>query len=115
MALRIVRSGILFLVAAAALAQDGTGSISGIVGFPSEEVPAMRVYALAVDSNTSYSVNTQPQQVKFTIQGISPGQYFIVAYANLAQGDPNIAGGWTRFVQCGMKVLEKTPACKERL
>lgn len=80
------------------------GTITGNLGYPSEGVPAMRVYAIMIDDpNTFYSVRTESGQMTFTIPGVTPGDYHVVAYL----ADPpeaQFAGGYTEFVRCGLSV-----------
>ena len=98
----IVTSLLLMTVAATAAAQGQRGSISGVVGFPSEEIPALRIYAIAVDGKAHFSATSARKQSRFSIKDVPAGQYFVVAYP-VAKGEaPVEAGGWTRFVQCGM-------------
>lgn len=90
--------------AGGALAQPQRGSISGVVGFPGEEIPALRIYAIAADGKTHYSVTLDRKQPRFSIKDLPPGNYFVVAYPVNKSDTPAEAGGWTRFVQCGMTV-----------
>lgn len=92
------------IYAGGTLAQPRRGSISGVVGFPGEEIPALRIYAIAVDGKTHYSVTSARKQPRFSITDVPPGRYFIVAYPVTKGDTPAEAGGWTRFVQCGMSV-----------
>lgn len=88
-----------------ALAQEPrAGAIAGVVGYPSEELPAMRVYAVPVEGSARYLVETKPKQAQFTINGLPAGEYFVVAYVSPRPGEAGERGAWTRFVQCGMKV-----------
>jgi len=80
------------------------GAISGALGYPSEELPAMRVYAIPVEGKARYLVETQAKQSQFTVNGLPAGEYFVVAYVSPKPGEPGDRGAWTRFVQCGMKV-----------
>jgi uncharacterized protein YecT (DUF1311 family) len=79
-------------------------AISGSVGYPSEEVPAMRVYAFASDGMSYYTISTKRQQKKFLIPNVPAGQYYLVAYPSEATGTQPEAGGWSQFVTCGMTV-----------
>ncbi len=76
-----------------------SGAISGVVGFPSESIPPMSVYAIAVNENRYYYVDIQENQTQFTIEGVAPGTYYVVAYL---QSTPEQAGAWTQFVPCGL-------------
>ena len=103
MMMRQFAAGLLLMtVAAAAAAQGQRGSISGTIGFPSEEIPALRVYAIAVDGKTHHATATGRKQSRFVIKEVPPGQYYVVAYPASHRETPLEAGGWTRFVQCGM-------------
>jgi uncharacterized protein YecT (DUF1311 family) len=94
----------LALFCASAGAQGQAGAIAGVIGFPSEEIPALRIYALAVDGKSHYMVDTARKQAKFSIPGIAAGRYFVVAYIVVKTESEIDAGGWTRFVPCGMNV-----------
>lgn len=77
-----------------------TGSIAGTLGFPSETIPPLTVYAIAVkDSSKYYFVTTAENQTQFTLDGLEAGDYFVVAYV---QGAPSLAGAWSQFVPCGL-------------
>lgn len=95
---------LLMMVPAAAAGQEAPGSIAGTVGFPAEEVPALRIYAIAVKGGTHYAVATKRKQARFLLKGIPAGQYYVVGYPATKGESPAEAGGWTRFVQCGMSV-----------
>ena len=99
-----VAAALVAVYAGGTPAQPQRGSISGIVGFPGEEIPALRIYAIAVDGNAHYSANSARRQPRFSITDLPPGKYFIVAYPVKKGDTPAEAGGWTRFVQCGMSV-----------
>ncbi len=84
--------------AASALA---TGAISGTLGYPAGSQPAMVVYAVRMDTNLFhyYSVRAGENQGSFTIGGLPPGVYSVVAYL---ESDPARAGAYTQFVLCGL-------------
>lgn len=104
--LQVLTAGVsLALYVAFASAQDKNfGSLSGMVGYPSEEIPAMRIYAYASDGMRYYLTQTKRKQARFTIANVPAGQYYIVAYPSESAGAPAQAGGWSRFVTCGMTV-----------
>jgi hypothetical protein len=81
-----------------------TGAISGEVGYPREAIPPMLVYAIRVDAGTpGYRfVHTTFNQPQFTIDGLEPGVYVVLAY--LADGPPDFAGGYSEAVRCGLSV-----------
>lgn len=78
-----------------------TGSISGILGYPAGSQPAMVVYAIRADTNLPHflSVRARENQPSFTIDGLPPGVYHIVAYL---ESDPQRAGAYSQFVLCGL-------------
>ncbi len=76
------------------------GAITGTLGYPSDHVPAMRVYAIATDGNRHYTTRTRANQSRFTISNMLPGKYYVVAYTDEA---PGLGGGWSRAVPCGLK------------
>lgn len=81
---------------------EDKGSISGSLGYPSEVIPELEVYAFDIEDQTKYfSVKTSVSQQKFTIENIDPGSYFIVAYT---LGFNGLAGGYTKAVSCGLTV-----------
>ena len=83
---------------------QSVGSISGELGYPSEYVPALYVFALPVnEAGKSYSVETIEGQDKFTIQNVVPNTYYLVAYL---QTDTGMAGGYTRFALSAMTVAD---------
>ncbi|MDQ2936930.1 MAG: hypothetical protein M3R67_05415 [Acidobacteriota bacterium] len=76
------------------------GAITGTLNYPSDYVPAMRVYALATDGSRHYTTRTRANQSRFTISNMLPGKYYVVAYTDEA---PGLAGGWSKAVPCGLK------------
>jgi uncharacterized protein YecT (DUF1311 family) len=95
---------LLMIFPALATGQDPHGSIAGTVGFPGEEVPALRIYAIAVEGGAHYSVTSARKQTRFVLKSVPAGRYFVVAYPVARGESPAGAGGWTRFVPCGMSV-----------
>lgn len=87
------------------------GSITGSFGYPSDFIPPVTVYAISVaDSRVWYSVNFSGlgrgaptlspgvNNADYTIAGVAPGTYWIVAYRNDGQRpDP---GYYSRQVEC---------------
>jgi hypothetical protein len=80
---------------------ESTGTVTGVVRYPSDYLPAMRIYAIRTDTSTYYKTTTRPNQSRFKILNVPPGKYFIVAYTDEAAG---MSGAWTRAVPCGLKV-----------
>lgn len=75
-----------------------TGSIGGLLSFPSERIPPLSVYAFSTTSSDYYYVDTVMDQGDFLISGLPPGTYYVVAYTT----DGTISGGWTQAVPCGL-------------
>lgn len=73
------------------------GSISGKLSYPSEFIPPLAIYALSVaDASVHFHVQTARDQQNYTITGVAPGTYHVVAYP-LDIVDPNVAGGYTQY------------------
>lgn len=78
----------------------GTGAISGVLSYPSEMIPPLRVVALSVDTGDWYAVDTEVNQRRYAIEGLPPGTYHVVAYLqDASQTDPS--GGYSQFIPCG--------------
>lgn len=81
---------------------DEKGSISGSLGYPSEAIPELEVFAFNIEDQTKYySVKTSVNQQNFTLENVNPGSYYIVAYA---LGFNGLAGGYTKAIPCGLTV-----------
>jgi hypothetical protein len=76
-----------------------TGSISGILAYPSEGIPPLRVVAFAPDSSSFY-IETGPGQNIYSIPNLPPGEYRVVAYTL----DGALSGGYSQAVPCGLNV-----------
>jgi hypothetical protein len=81
--------------------QTSTGAIAGALGYPSNFVPALGVYAIKIDqgSQPAWVVKTPPNTVAYTIRNLPPGVYNVIAYAG-----GGIAGGYSNAVPCGLSV-----------
>jgi len=79
-----------------------TGSISGDLGYPSEYIPPMRVVAFDVNSPGYYYVDTLRNQGSYQIGGLPAGTYHVLAF--IREEGPDISGGYSEFVICGMTV-----------
>ena len=96
-----------------------TGAITGGLGYPSEFIPPLTVYAISVaDQRVFFSVDTpqfggggtQPGPTatprlppEYTITGVAPGTYYVLAYRNDAVNveAQNRPGVYSQFVlQC---------------
>lgn len=77
-----------------------TGTVTGHIGFPSEGVPAVTIYAQNVADNSWVSLSYPGGWGEYTFSGIPPGDYVFFAYMD----DPtkNFGGGYTAYVTCGL-------------
>ncbi|MBN2386214.1 MAG: hypothetical protein JXB85_04285 [Anaerolineales bacterium] len=83
------------------ITRQQTGAISGMLSYPAEGIPALRVVAFsAADPNVYFYVDTVPNQGTYLIEDLPTGVYHVVAY-NL---NPNFAlgGGYSQAVPCGL-------------
>ncbi len=74
------------------------GTITGALGYPSEVIPRLKVYAWDRDSGQWRYIVTNQNDSTYAIQ-VPPGKYIVFAYLNDG-GD--IAGGYTNAVLCGL-------------
>lgn len=88
-------------------AQPATvGTITGLAGYPAEVNPAMSIYAVSTtDRSVYFSVDvprgTVPVKPPYTITGVRPGTYNLLAYL---EGNNGPAGGaYTEHVRCGLR------------
>lgn len=77
-----------------------SGTIIGVVTYPSDYIPPMRIYAIAADGTGHYQIKTSTSQSRFTIRNVSSGKYYVVAYTAEA---PGLVGGWSKAVPCGLR------------
>ena len=88
---------------------DATGSISGVLTYPAETFPALRVVAMKTDYSQTYYVDPPVGQLNYQIDNLPPGSYTVIAYAFEKDGAPsNYGGGYTSAVMCGL-----TPECTD--
>jgi Putative peptidoglycan binding domain len=84
-------------------APAGSGTISGKLGYPAEGIPALVVVAFPAEgAGPFYAIETEENQQQFTIAGITPGVYHVVAYR--AERTGTLTGGYTQAVPCGLSV-----------
>lgn len=75
-------------------------SVTGTLGYPSNGIPPLIVYAFKVGEPGKYaSIKTSQNQATFTIEDIETGTYTFVAYP---QDTDQLAGGYTKAVPCGL-------------
>lgn len=80
------------------MAQGGT--ITGTLGYPSDQIPPLRVYAVEVESGEFHTIDTDLNQMAYSLS-VPVGTYHVFAY--LLEDDPDFAGGYTEFVLCGLR------------
>jgi len=76
------------------------GSISGSLSFPSEYIPPLRVIAFNINTGYYYYVITVQNQSSYSIEGLPPGFYHVVAYTL----DNTGSAGYSQAVLCGLSV-----------
>jgi len=68
-----------------------SGVLTGALGYPSEFIPPLTVYAISVaDQRVFFSVDTpryplaanSPPRPTYTMSGVAPGTYYVLAYRN---------------------------------
>lgn len=80
--------------------QKTKGAAEGTLGFPSEGIPPLVVYAINTeDKSKFYYTETSQNESTFSIEDMSPGTYYFVAYQKSA---PTYSGGYTQAVICGL-------------
>ena len=103
------------------------GAITGRLGYPSEGIPPLTVYAISTtDQRIWFSVavpqfpnpaGTRPPpgtfapgtEPRYTITGIAPGTYYVVAYRNDGQPGVTLAGVYSRFAACSTSGASPCP------
>ncbi|KKQ24212.1 MAG: hypothetical protein US40_C0002G0043 [Candidatus Roizmanbacteria bacterium GW2011_GWC2_37_13] len=79
------------------------GTIEGELGYPSEGIPALEVYAFnSIDQSKYFLIKTGQNQGTFTIKDVDPGTYYVVAYP--VGSNSSLAGGYSKMVPCGLSV-----------
>ena len=78
-----------------------TGSIEGVLHYPSEGIPALEVYARNVTTSETFQISTGENQQTFVIEDLPPGVYYVFAW--VADGN-GLGGAYTQAVPCGLSV-----------
>ena len=76
-------------------ASPETGAIAGMLGYPSETLPAMRVCAFELADGAARCITSTPGQRAYRIDGTPRGDYQVLAYPRDGSGAP---GGYTGCV-----------------
>lgn len=98
---------VLFLFTASPLYAQGNlsgalGSLSGSLSYPSDEIPALEVYAFQQGNWTEFrKIETAKGAASFLFSSIVPGTYVVVAYP---KDGGELQGGYSKAVLCGLKV-----------
>lgn len=81
--------------------EQAPGTIEGTLGYPSEGIPPLEVYAFnAGDKSIYFKTKTTQNQGTYALEKVPPGTYVVVAYAG-----SNYAGGYSKAVPCGLSVI----------
>ena len=84
------------------------GSISGMLQYPADQAPALRVFAVdTTNCPRFFYTTTQPNQLTFSISIVPPGTYYLLAYVAPGAANANakaLAGGYTRAATCDPNV-----------
>jgi hypothetical protein len=82
-----------------------TGTITGLTGYPAEGNPAMTIYAVSTTDRSVFFTaavprGTVPAKPPYTIIGVRPGTYHLLAYVDGSDGPAGAA--YTEYVKCGL-------------
>ena len=80
------------------------GAITGQLGYPSDFIPPLRIYAIDSTAPGRYRVlHIAQNQQTYVIAGVAPGTYFVYASAYSLSGPTEVLGGaYTKAVACGL-------------
>ncbi len=96
-------------------ADAATGAIAGRLYYPAGFIPALTVYAVSLDGDRFYQVQTAvvpPGKPAYEITGVAPGVYHVYAYPTERRGD--LGGGYTYLAACNaghIPVPTDEPGC----
>jgi hypothetical protein len=88
-----------------------TGAITGELAYPSDFIPAMKVFAVSTsDSSKWYRVDTELSRtsLSYTLTNVPAGTYRVYAYTSNSTPPNFAAGSYTEYVRCGMQ-----PPCSD--
>ncbi|NJN80251.1 MAG: hypothetical protein HC797_07160 [Anaerolineales bacterium] len=75
-----------------------TGAIAGQLSYPSNFIPALKIIAFDVNSQSYYYASTSENQSIYNILDVPPGTYHVVAYLQ----DGSLSAGYSQAVLCGL-------------
>ncbi|MFH0979793.1 MAG: hypothetical protein V1803_02515 [Candidatus Roizmanbacteria bacterium] len=79
------------------------GAIEGVLGYPSEAIPSLEIFAFdSSDLKKYFMVKTFQNQTKFVMEDVDLGTYYVVAYP--VDLNSNYAGAYSKMVTCGLSV-----------
>jgi hypothetical protein len=86
---------------------SGWGTIMGKLAYPSEGIPPLDIYAIPTGKEGKYySIRTWANQLEFTLQGVEPGTYHVLAYyAEQFVEEPDFQPimAYTKAVECASR------------
>ena len=80
---------------------DEPGGIDGLLSYPSDFIPPLRVVVFSLDSDDFYEVYT-PGSLEissYRIEDIPPGTYHVLAY--LVEPESDFCAAFTQYAKCG--------------
>lgn len=84
-------------------APAAAGAITGKLGYPSEGIPPLRIYAIDQSAPGRYRVlHTAQNQLTYLMAGVAPGTYLVFASAYSLGGPDALGGAYTKAVACGL-------------
>jgi hypothetical protein len=81
-----------------------TGSIAGALNYPSHFIPPLRVYAINTSSGQGYYIETVLHQGTFTMLGLPPATYHVLARPRDLPPTTALIAGYSNAVPCGLRV-----------
>lgn len=91
-------------------ASDKASELNGVLCYPSDYIPKMKVYLMEINSDKVYKLTTTENQRLFKFTNIPFGDYCAYAYTieNTLTEPSGIkikaSGGYTKAVPCGLSV-----------
>jgi TolA-binding protein len=84
---------------------EENGHLKGSLGYPSEFIPEMKVYAQNLNTGITYSIATSTNQLQYQLD-VPAGSYYVYAMVIDAEGTSfeNYRAYYSEFVTCGMTI-----------